>query len=81
MTNLVRYGVFRLGQIWSVVRTVKEKTVADSDEPSFEVGVAFIGKSAPPNFLSDPTKRYDLKPAPSREGLWQVRERARHEIY
>lgn len=67
--------------VWSVVRTVKEIAGQDLNDFRFEVGVALIGQHAPAGFESDPTKRYELRPAPSRDGLWEVRERARHEYY
>jgi hypothetical protein len=68
-------------QVWAVVRRVKEVSAGGPDDTGFEVGVAFVGRSAPASFMIDPTKRYDLKPVPRRDGLWQARERPRNEDY
>ena len=67
--------------IWGVVRTVTETEDVELKLRLFETSVAFIGKSAPDSFLADPTMRYDLKPAPSKNGLWIARERPRKEIF
>ena len=67
--------------VWAVVRTVEKVMDQELNDPQYEVGVALIGQHAPAGFLSDPTKRYDLKPMPGRNGLWEVRERGRHDYY
>jgi hypothetical protein len=64
-------------RVWAVVRAIKEFALSQ-DGKFFEAGVAFVGKSAPEGFMSDTSKRYDLKPVPTREGLWAVRERPRN---
>lgn len=67
--------------IWGVVRTISETEDAELERQVFETSVAFVGKSAPESFLTDPTVRYDLKPAPNKNGLWIARERPRKEIF
>jgi hypothetical protein len=67
--------------IWGVIRTVAEIEDTDLEMKLFETSVAFIGKSAPESFYANPTVRYDLKPALSKNGLWTARERPRKEIF
>jgi len=45
-------------KIWAIVRHLKSKTT--STGPAFEVGVAFIGKSAPASYEAQPWKRYEI---------------------
>jgi hypothetical protein len=64
-------------RVWVVVRSVKVIAMAQPGKTLNEVGVAFIGKTPPPSFIRDPGTRYDLKPTPTRSGLWDVREMPR----
>jgi hypothetical protein len=64
-------------RVWVVVRSVKMMAISQPGKPLHEVGVAFIGKTPPPSFIRDPGTRYDLKPTPTRSGLWDVREMPR----
>lgn len=66
--------------VWAVIRSISEVAESDLTFPLFEVGVAFIGKFAPDSYLSNPLNRYDLKPAPNNQGLWEVRIRPRKEM-
>ena len=45
-------------RIWAIVRYMK--TSASDKGPSFDVGVAFIGKRAPASYQAEPWKRYDI---------------------
>ena len=45
-------------RIWAIVRHLKSKTTEKG--PTFEVGVAFIGKSAPASYETTPWKRYEI---------------------
>jgi hypothetical protein len=45
-------------RIWAIVRHLKSKTTDKG--PAFEVGVAFIGKSAPASYETEPWKRYEI---------------------
>ena len=63
------WGLVRFIKIFKFLATRKEAT-----HNQYEVGVAFIGKTPPPGFLADPTKRYELSQPPGKEGLWSVRE-------
>jgi hypothetical protein len=45
-------------KIWAIVRHLKSKTTDKG--PAFEVGVAFIGKSAPASYETAPWKRYEI---------------------
>lgn len=65
-------------EIWAVVRTVMEVNRAEEPEAlRYKVGVAFIGKKPPDDYVKDPSQLYDLKPVPRREGLWEARKRPR----
>lgn len=66
--------------VWGVIRSVTEVAASDLAFPSFEVGVAFIGKFAPDSYMSNPMNRYDIKPAPNSQGLWEARIRPRKEL-
>lgn len=43
------------------------------DQPSYHVGVAFIGKSAPPEYNDNPAQSYRLC-GMSKDGLWEIVE-------
>jgi hypothetical protein len=45
-------------RIWAIVRHLKSKTTDKG--PEFEVGVAFIGKSAPASYEAEPWKCYEV---------------------
>lgn len=47
-------------RVWALVRYVKPTTVVGSQNPVFEVGVAFIGKHAPRSYAEDPARRYEI---------------------
>src|ERR1700682_6505442 len=47
-------------KIWAIVRYVRPRAPSDDQTPSFEVGVAFIGKHPPASYVRDPTKRYEV---------------------
>lgn len=67
--------------VWGVIRMVTEIEDPELAIKQFETSVAFIGKNAPEGYLSDPTVRFDLKPALSKNGLWLARERPRKELF
>jgi len=59
-------------RIWALVRrciSVSQK----ADEPLYSVGVAFIGKSPPADYLQHPARLYDISHQQS-EGLWHITE-------
>src|SRR5215203_5095371 len=62
-------------RVWGVVRYIKSKM---SDRgTTFEVGVAFIGKSAPASYEKEPWKRYEVsttrfQTVPSAENMVKV---------
>lgn len=47
-------------KIWALVRHVKPTLTPGSKVPSFEVGVAFIGKQAPRSYQDHPAQRYEI---------------------
>src|SRR5215208_1383572 len=49
-------------RIWGVVRYLKSKMLDRGT--TFEVGVAFIGKSAPASYEKEPWKRYEISTTP-----------------
>ncbi|HYY57887.1 MAG TPA: PilZ domain-containing protein [Pyrinomonadaceae bacterium] len=62
--------------IWALVRHAAPLLPAQPPRPPrFEIGVAFIGKQAPPSFETDPSQRYEIDGAPAEENLWRMRER------
>ena len=67
-------------RVWALVRSVNPVADGDAGEEEYEVGVAFTGKSAPEGYLTDPGKRYDLKPVPSKHTLWSIREQPRQQL-
>jgi hypothetical protein len=60
----------RLYSVWAVVRHI---SVIAQQPASFRVGVAFLGKHAPPSYAEDPTRRYTPLPIkPGQTSLWKV---------
>jgi hypothetical protein len=48
-------------RVWALVRHVQAGVSSASDKtPSFQVGVAFIGKRPPGSYEEDPTRRYEI---------------------
>ena len=62
-----------LYEIWGVVRFVVKAPGQEEVEDRYEIGIAFTGKTAPPQYLDNPETLFDLKPMPRRDGLWSVR--------
>lgn len=60
--------------VWAIVRSVACLLRSTTGQIGYEIGVAFIGQFPPEGYLDDPAKRYDLKPTPTAQGFWQVRE-------
>ena len=59
-------------RIWAIVRHLKSKTTDKG--PAFEVGVAFIGKTAPASYESAPWQCYEISISPD-DKLANVHER------
>lgn len=61
-------------RVWALVRRCIQLDPAQG-ETKYAVGVAFVGKNAPPKFIENPAKLFDLA---DREdgGLWQLVEAA-----
>ncbi len=59
-----------LYSVWALVRHVSLVT----QQPTlFRVGVAFVGKDAPPSYLEEPARRYVLLPMKSDQpSLWRI---------
>ena len=47
-------------RVWALVRYFRPVQVAGDKAPSFEVGVAFVGKHPPKSYDENPTKRYEI---------------------
>lgn len=47
-------------RVWALVRYVKGKTNRDTNQPCFDIGVAFIGKRAPASYENEPWRRYEI---------------------
>src|SRR5215467_10139737 len=60
-------------RVWALVRYVKGKTSPANNKPIFDIGVAFIGKRAPPSFENEPWRRYEIA-ATSLERMVTVEE-------
>lgn len=59
--------------VWGLVRHV---SVLRQDPPWFRIGVAFVGKNAPPSYQEDPTSKYDPLPIMTGQGsLWRLTRR------
>lgn len=61
-------------RVWSLVRSVRLLDRKSDQGALVEIGVAFVGKSAPASFEADPSRRYEI--AKSEGGLWSVKEDA-----
>lgn len=59
-------------EVWGVVRYAIKDNRQDSVE-GYEIGIAFLGREAPPEYLAAPDTLFDLKPVPKRDGFWLVR--------
>jgi hypothetical protein len=59
-------------RIWGIVRRCLP-VGADPESKSYAVGIAFIGKNPPQDYIENPSKLYDMS---DREdgGLWQLRD-------
>lgn len=64
-------------KIWALVRNIRPLQLVENGTPQYEIGVAFVGKTAPPGYEKDSCARYEPLPRPNRDGLWPVREKAR----
>ena len=51
-------------RIWAIVRHAELMSMPKSDEPRFQVGVAFIGKRPPASFEAEPWRRYEVVVGP-----------------
>ncbi len=61
-------------KIWALVRRCIE-VESRREEPSFSIGVAFLGKNPPEGFIEHPSRLYDISHREAHgEGLWQVVE-------
>lgn len=60
-------------EVWGIVRYAIKNNGPDSGAGSYEIGIAFSGREAPPEYLSNPETLFDLKPVPKRDGLWSLR--------
>lgn len=59
-------------EVWGVVRyAIKDNREDFVDR--YEIGIAFLGRDAPPQYLAAPETLFDIKPVPKRDGLWSVR--------
>ena len=47
-------------RVWALVRYVKGKTNPETNNPIFDIGVAFIGKRAPASYENEPWRRYEI---------------------
>jgi hypothetical protein len=69
-------------EVWGIVRYSIKEDRKDSVADSYEIGIAFSGKEAPPEYLTTPETLFDIKPVPKRDGLWALRllprESSRH---
>ena len=59
-------------KIWAAVRRCIS-TSTDASKPEYAVGVAFIGKSPPVNYIDNPSLLYDISHREDEgEGLWRL---------
>jgi hypothetical protein len=60
--------------VWGLVRychTISKKAAAGEQGTAYEIGLAFVGKNPPENFLKDPLSLYDIEGF-NEEGLWKL---------
>ncbi|MCM3871798.1 MAG: hypothetical protein ND895_14040 [Pyrinomonadaceae bacterium] len=55
-------------KVWALVRYVRPVPPAVDQGPSFEVGVAFVGKHPPRSYDDDPAKRYEIANSATEQG-------------
>lgn len=60
-------------RVWALVRHVKSVMPSEGNSPSFEIGVAFIGKTPPKSYAENPAKRYEIG-GMSQENLVEVED-------
>lgn len=70
-----------LFEVWAIVRSVRNFLSSESGSIRYDIGMAFIGPNPPDEYLEQPEKRYDLRPAPTSQGLWQERELTTKRLY
>jgi hypothetical protein len=61
-------------KVWAVVRYIRPVPAGEDKIPRFDVGVAFIGKSAPESYELDPTSRYEVSGRERESGMLSVKE-------
>jgi len=63
-------------RVWALVRhvTPRAQSGASGTTISFEVGVAFTGKTPPASYIADPSMLYDVNSVSAENSLWTVRE-------
>jgi len=59
-----------LYKVWGLVQHCHPVV---GDDPSFHIGIAFIGREAPKSYVSDPTTSYRIC-GMSDDGLWKIKE-------
>jgi hypothetical protein len=59
-------------RIWALIRRCIQ-TTPTSEDPSFAVGVAFLGQKPPVGFIENPSRLYDISHREAEgEGFWHV---------
>lgn len=59
-------------RVWAAVRRCIP-VGRDSKNPDYSIGVAFIGKSPPPNYVHNPAQLYDISHRENKgDGIWQL---------
>lgn len=60
--------------VWGVVRSSLPEIGENGGSGRCQIGVALTGGNEPQGYSRNRATRYDLKPFPSKDGFWQVRE-------
>lgn len=47
-------------RVWALVRYVKAIPAKEGEVPTFDIGVAFVGKHPPRSYEEDPARRYEI---------------------
>jgi hypothetical protein len=63
-------------KVWGVVRHISLNLLeqTENEEAKYRMGVAFMGKQSPVSYQVDPTKRYEIAPSRTENGLWVLVE-------
>ena len=60
-------------RIWGIVRRCIAAGVSNTSDPEYAIGVGFIGKNPPPDYIDNPARLYDIAHREDSSGFWHLR--------